>query len=165
MTRRLIGVPLAPGHRRLLEVLLQDRLVARTLGGLSRMPSAQAVLRRDLGHWRRHGFGPWLFFDRASGAFAGRCGLRWRTVTGRPEVELAYAFLPAFWSRGIASEAASSVVRTAFEDLGLDHLTGFTLTTNRASQRVLEKTGFRYQSGLFHAGLPHVLYRCWPSVR
>lgn len=35
----------------------------------------------------------------------------------------------------------------------------YTLTTNRASQRVMEKLGFRFEKEMIHAGLPHVFYR------
>jgi RimJ/RimL family protein N-acetyltransferase len=39
----------------------------------------------------------------------------------------------------------------------------FTLTTNRASQRVMEKAGFEYERDIVHAGLPHVFYRITAS--
>jgi RimJ/RimL family protein N-acetyltransferase len=35
----------------------------------------------------------------------------------------------------------------------------FTLTTNRASQRVMEKAGLGFDRRIEHAGLPHLLYR------
>ena len=37
----------------------------------------------------------------------------------------------------------------------------FTLPTNRASQRVMEKVGFVYERDITHANLPHVLYRSY----
>jgi RimJ/RimL family protein N-acetyltransferase len=39
--------------------------------------------------------------------------------------------------------------------LGLPEVVGFTMTTNIASQRVLEKAGLRFERVLEHAGLPH----------
>jgi [ribosomal protein S5]-alanine N-acetyltransferase len=35
----------------------------------------------------------------------------------------------------------------------------FTLATNQASRRVMEKVGGQFESDIVHAGLPHVLYR------
>jgi RimJ/RimL family protein N-acetyltransferase len=35
----------------------------------------------------------------------------------------------------------------------------FTLPTNAASRRVMEKCGFSYEADFKHAGLDHVLYR------
>jgi RimJ/RimL family protein N-acetyltransferase len=41
----------------------------------------------------------------------------------------------------------------------VDDLVSFTLPDNRASRRVMEKIGFRHDTEVEHAGLPHVLYR------
>ena len=51
----------------------------------------------------------------------------------------------------------------AFERLGMEELVCFTLTINRASQRVMEKAGFEYERDVVHAGQPHVLYRLTAS--
>ena len=51
----------------------------------------------------------------------------------------------------------------AFEQLGMTDVACFTLTTNRASQRVMEKVGFEYERDIVHAGLPHVLCRITAS--
>jgi RimJ/RimL family protein N-acetyltransferase len=45
------------------------------------------------------------------------------------------------------------------ELLGLDDIVAFTLPTNDASRRVMEKLGFSYERDIEHAGMPHVLYR------
>ena len=43
---------------------------------------------------------------------------------------------------GLATAAVASVVRTAFDELGLHRLQGETLAHNTASRRVLERNGF-----------------------
>jgi RimJ/RimL family protein N-acetyltransferase len=78
-------------------------------------------------------------------------------------VEVAYALLPEFWGRGLATELARESVRTAFEVLGLDDVVCFALPTNRASRRVMEKVGFRYERDVVYHGLPHVFYRLRPG--
>ena len=119
----------------------------------------RASLRSSLEHWERHGFGVWTFRDRADGAFVGYCGLRRVVVEGREEVELLYALLPAYWGRGLATEMAAAVLAIGFERLGLADVIAYTLTTNRASRRVIEKVGFSYEREMVHVGLPHMLYR------
>jgi RimJ/RimL family protein N-acetyltransferase len=47
----------------------------------------------------------------------------------------------------------------AFEQLRVPHVLCYTLETNHASQRVMEKVGFQFEKQIMHAGLPHVLYR------
>ncbi len=41
----------------------------------------------------------------------------------------------------------------------LPAIISYALPTNRASERVMEKQGFRYERDIVHAGLPHVFYR------
>src|SRR4051794_28705428 len=73
------------------------------------------LLRADIDHWSRHGFGPWALVERAGGAFVGRGGLAWTTVEGRPVVELPWAVVPAAWNRGMATEAARAALEVARE--------------------------------------------------
>jgi ribosomal-protein-alanine N-acetyltransferase len=139
--------------------LLQDPRVAATLGG----PRPEARVRQDLeasqAHWARYGFGIWMFRDPADGPLIGRCGLRHVEVEGQQEVELLYALRFESWGRGLATEMAAACLEVGFERLGLEDVVAFTLTTNRASRRVMEKVGMRYERDILHAGLPHVLFR------
>jgi [ribosomal protein S5]-alanine N-acetyltransferase len=89
----------------------------------------------------------------------GYVGLRRVTIDGRCEVELLYALTPGNWRQGLASEATRAVAALAFERLGLESIVAWTLPANRASQRVMAKTGFVYDRDIVHAGLPHGLYR------
>ncbi len=48
--------------------------------------------------------------------------------------------------------------------LGVREVISLTLHDNRASRRVMEKLGLRYERDVTHAGLPHVLYRRPPAA-
>jgi ribosomal-protein-alanine N-acetyltransferase len=120
-------------------------------------------LHRHLDHWDRHGCGLWVFRDRESGWFVGRAGLYNTRVGGNDEVELAYALVAEYWGKGLATEMARAILAVAFERLGMTDLVCFTLTTNRASQRVMEKARFGHEREVVHAGSPHVLYRITAS--
>lgn len=130
--------------------LLQDPRVAATLGG----PRPEARVRQDLEasqeHWARYG---------ADGRLLGRCGLRHAEVEGQEEIELLYALRFESWGRGLATEMAAAALEVGFERLCLEDVVAFTLTTNRASRRVMEKVGMRHERDITHAGLPHVLFR------
>ena len=138
----------------------RDEKVMATLGGVR---IAEAWTREFLGkssaHWNQHGFGLWVFRDKTNGKFAGRGGLRHIVVTGNEEVELAYALMPAYWGQGHATEIAKRSLKIGFEMLHLTNIVCFTMTTNYASQRVMQKAGFSYERNITHANLPHVLYR------
>jgi len=137
----------------------QDSRVMATLKGIRPDHETRQFLHRELEHWERHDFGLWVFRDKADGEFVGRGGLRNTHVGGNDEVELAYALMPEFWGKGLATEMAQASLKVGFEQLGLVDVVCFTMTTNRASQRVMEKVGFKYERDIIHADLPHVFYR------
>jgi ribosomal-protein-alanine N-acetyltransferase len=136
-----------------------DPQVMATLGGIRSADETAEFLGRQLTHWTAYGFGWWLMRERLTGRFVGRGGLRHVTVNGRGEIEVGYALLPEFWGRGLATELTRESVRVAFVELHAPDLVAFTLPTNRASRRVMEKAGFHYEGDIVHADLPHVLYR------
>ncbi|HTU17891.1 MAG TPA: GNAT family N-acetyltransferase [Gemmataceae bacterium] len=136
-----------------------DPRVMATLGGVRAPDVTREWLGRQLEHWQQYGFGLWLAFDRETGQFVGRGGLHHVPIDDRDEIEVGYAFLAEFWGRGLAMELARASIRVAFDVLHLPELVCFTLTTNRASQRVMQKVGFRYERDIVYKDLPHVLYR------
>ncbi len=136
-----------------------DSRVMATLGGVRTPEQTRDWLQRQMDHWQRCGFGLWMASERETGQFAGRGGLHHVEIDGRDEIEVGYSFLPDFWGRGLATELACESIRVAFEVLHLPELVCFTLTTNRASQRVMQKAGFRYERDLIYQDLPHILYR------
>jgi RimJ/RimL family protein N-acetyltransferase len=142
-----------------IERMHADVQTMATLGGVRDAAATRRMVGEWIAHWDAHGFGLWIARDAATSEFAGRGGLRHTVVGGNPEVEVAYGFLPAFWGRGLATELAEASVRAGFADLHLVDLVCFTLTTNRASQRVMEKVGFAFEREVEHANLPHRLYR------
>jgi ribosomal-protein-alanine N-acetyltransferase len=133
--------------------------VARALGGEQARVEVAAFVEKLATQWDRHGFGWWAVREPASGRFIGRGGLRRVTVDGTTEVEIGYALLPEFWNQGLATELCRVSVAQGFVRLGLSEIVGFTPPSNRASRRVLEKTGMRYERDITHGGTPHVLYR------
>jgi RimJ/RimL family protein N-acetyltransferase len=113
----------------------------------------------DLAHWREHGFGLWVFRDCGTGWFVGRGGLKWYTIEGRPVVGLSYSVVSDLWGHGLATEIGAASLGQGFRRLGLGEVASWTLPSNLASQRVMEKLGFRFEAEVVFAGLLHRLYR------
>lgn len=150
-------------HARLYSDLFADPAVAVTLwpgelGGPLTEQQAEETLSRDIEHWQKDAFGPWVFFEAASGVFVGRGGLRRATIAGRACVEVLYAVRSDAWGEGYATEMAVLSVARA-RRLGLSELTGVTLMRNAASLRVLAKAGLRFDRVQAHAGELHWLGR------
>lgn len=139
--------------------LVGSALWPETLGGARTPAQAAALLEADIAHWQRQGFGPWLFFEAATGVFVGRGGLKRTRIAGGECVEVVYALRPDAWGRGYATEIALATLTRARE-LSLVEVVGIVSVDNPASRRVLEKAGLRFQAApIEYAGLPHWLGR------
>lgn len=158
-TGRLVAERLSTDHLDELLGMNSDPRVMATLGGVRTYEETEKYLGDNLAHWERYGFGIWVFRDVADWSFVARAGLRHTCVGGGDEVELAYALRAEFWGLGLATELARAVVALGFERLGLEEIVSFTLPTNLASRRVMEKACFEYERDIVQAGVPYVLYR------
>ena len=89
--------------------------------------------------------------DAASGDFVGGCTMIYEQPAG--QAMLGYSLLPRWYGRGYATRAVRLLTRWGFDHVGLARLWAGTLPENVASQRVLEKAGFR-REGLLRGRLP-----------
>ena len=158
-TGRLLAEPITAAHEQELCALLGDPRVGAMLGGTLSPARVAASIERQREHWERHGFGLWMWRERATGAAVARGGLFRTHVGGRDEVEVAWAVMPDRWGEGFATELGAASVAFGFERLALRDVVCFTLPHNRASRRVMDKLGFEFERDVLHAELPHVLYR------
>ena len=101
---------------------------------------------RWLASYRQHGFGLWAVVERSSGMSTGLCGLVRRD--GLEDVDIGYAFLPAFWGRGYAIESALGVKAHARDVVGLTRLVAIVVPSNLPSVRVLERLGMSVERTL-----------------
>jgi ribosomal-protein-alanine N-acetyltransferase len=165
-TDRLVATRLHETDLSELSRMHQDANVMATLGGPRSDEQTRQFLDTNLAHWDEHGFGLWVFRAASKRTFVGRGGLRHVHIDGRDEVELAYALMPEFWGNGLATEMARALLTIAFEQLALADLVAFTISTNQASRRVMEKVGFTFERELVYGarGLLHVLYRIGRSA-
>ncbi|WP_348626178.1 GNAT family protein [Rhizobium sp. Pop5] len=89
----------------------------------------------------------WIIEERASGRFLG--AIRFNSIDKYAKwAEIGYELHPSFWGKGLMSEAVKAVARCGFDDFSLNRIEAWTLPGNRASDRVLEKAGFRYEGTL-----------------
>jgi [ribosomal protein S5]-alanine N-acetyltransferase len=162
-TARLRGDPIGREHRAGLIALLGDPRVGAMLGGVATPAEVDQHIGRMAAHWARRGFGWYAFSDRETGALVARGGPHATRVGGRDEVEIGWTVVPERWGEGLATELGAASLDVAFGPLGLVDVVSFTLPDNHASRRVMEKLGFEFERDVIHAGLPHVLYRCFST--
>jgi RimJ/RimL family protein N-acetyltransferase len=116
-------------------------------------------IRQAVDHWWQHGFGFWVFYRKSDGVFIGRGGLKTYQIDGRDVIGVAYAVMPDYWNQGFATEMAQASLDVGFGRLGFHEIASWTLPNNLASQRLMEKLGFRYERDFEFTGLVHRFYR------
>jgi RimJ/RimL family protein N-acetyltransferase len=86
----------------------------------------------------------WIIEDRKSKALLG--AIRFNSFERKWCCgEIGYELHPDFWGRGLMSEALAAVVDCGHQAFGLNRIEAWTLPGNDASDRVLEKSGFRHE--------------------
>ena len=93
--------------------------------------------------YERNGFGLYLVERREDGAPLGMCGLLKRETLD--DVDIGFAFLPAYWGQGYAREAATATLAHARDELGLRRVVAITSVDNDASIGLLERLGFGFE--------------------
>ena len=93
--------------------------------------------------YARNGFGLYLAELRETGESMGMCGLIRRNTL--KDVDIGYAFLPRYWSKGYAFEAAQAMKQYAQETLGLKRLVAIVDPQNLGSIHLLEKLGMKFE--------------------
>lgn len=89
----------------------------------------------------------WIIEDRKSKSLIG--AIRFNSFERKwSSGEIGYELNPEFWGKGLMSEAVSVTVACGHETFGLNRIEAWTLPGNSASDRVLEKSGFRYEGTL-----------------
>ena len=101
------------------------------------------ITNRLIDSYEKHGFGMYIVVLIDTGEPIGVCGLVKRE--GLDDVDIGYAFLPKYWSRGFATESALAVKEYAKNTVGLKRLVAITDPANQGSNRVLEKIGLSFE--------------------
>lgn len=145
-TERLSLQHLNAGDAEFLIELLNDPSFIRNIGdrGVRTVQDAQAYVQNGpAASYAKNGFGLDLVILKDTGEPIGICGLIKRPTLD--DVDIGYAYLPRYWSKGYAVEAASAVKQYAQDVIGLKRLVAIVDPLNLGSIRMLEKIGFTFE--------------------
>jgi RimJ/RimL family protein N-acetyltransferase len=98
------------------------------------------------GPWASHrdrGYGQFMVELKDSGEPIGVCGILYRDSLDVSDVGC--AFLPEYWRRGFAYEAAGAVIDYGRRVLGVETIVGLTSQDNMPSIKLLEKLGMKFE--------------------
>ncbi len=97
-----------------------------------------------------------IFAIDINGQAAGGIGIHPQTDIHRKNAELGYWLAEPFWGHGIITKAVLQIVDYGFKNFEINRIFARPFGTNKASQRVLEKAGFkleaRFEKSLFKNG-------------
>lgn len=176
-TGRLVLRELEPGDADFILELLNDPAWIQHIGdrGVRTLADAERYIEDGpRAMYAAHGFGLYLTELKQGGEAIGLCGLLKRDWL--EDVDIGFAFLPAYRGKGYAAEAARAVLQFAEETLKLRRVVAITSLGNESSVRLLERLGFRpegvipFQGGaetvrLFSLRLAGQPQGCSPDVR
>ena len=145
-TPRLIVRRLCADDAPLILRLLNEPSFLQNIGdrGVRSLEDARAYIANGPGaSYEKHGFGLFRVDLRETGEPIGMCGLLKRDWL--EDVDVGFAFLPAFWGQGYAYESCVGIIEWARRVLGVVRISGITKPDNTGSIRVLEKLGLRFE--------------------
>lgn len=145
-TERLVLRHLTADDAEFMLGLLNQPSFIRYIGdrGVRTMEDAREYIRTGPAKsYEDNGFGLYLVELREGSVPIGTCGLLKREALA--DVDIGFAFLPAYWAKGYALESARAVLSYGRDVLDLRRIVAITSIDNTSSIRLLEKLGLRFE--------------------
>ena len=101
------------------------------------------------------GFGFWAAIEKSTGDFLGWFHFRSLQGSSADEIELGYRLHKSAWGKGYGTEGSRALIRKGFTELDVARVVASTMAVNRASRRVMEKSGLT---------LVRTFWQEWPDV-
>jgi RimJ/RimL family protein N-acetyltransferase len=144
-TERLVLRPFTTDHAPFILTLLNEPSFLRYIGDKkvrTLEDARQYLLNGPIASYERNGFGLCLVELKDSQTAIGMCGLLKREEL--PDPDIGFAFLPDFWNKGFAFEAAAAVMNDARARLKLNRILAIVNPDNYASIKLLERLGLKF---------------------
>jgi [ribosomal protein S5]-alanine N-acetyltransferase len=111
---------------------------------------------RQVKLYSERGFCRWKLLDKTTGELIGFCGVGfWREA---PDPEIGWWLARRYWGRGLATEAAQTALRDAFERVRLERIISVAMPENTASIRIMQKLGLEFDCEFENEGVRLVRY-------
>lgn len=116
------------------------------------------ILKTILASYQVSSLSLWGVIEKSDGQLIGLSGFMPGVRQASEEWELAYRFLPCWWGRGLATEAAAACIDMAWQDPQVATVSVWIEQANQASLRVAQKLGFQVATETVRHGLPAIQY-------
>jgi RimJ/RimL family protein N-acetyltransferase len=105
---------------------------------------------------RFDGYGFWAAIEKSTGEFLGWFHFRPPPDAPEDEPELGYRLRKVAWGKGFATEGSRALIHKGFTEFGVRRVTAYTMSVNKASRGVMEKSGLSFVR-TFHQEWPDVI--------
>jgi len=113
------------------------------------------IMMGPMTSYQNNGFGLWLIKLKGTNTSIGLCGLIKRDYLD--DVDIGYAFLPEYFGKGYAYEAAKATLDLAKSEYHLKRIVAITSKDNERSIALLEKLGMHFEKLIFIPNDPEEL--------
>ncbi|WP_160136544.1 GNAT family N-acetyltransferase [Chryseobacterium sp. c4a] len=145
-TQRLILRELEDTDFERMFLLDSDPEVMKYLGTpVTSVDESKEIIKMIRKQYKENGVGRWAVIEKESGLLIGWCGLKLlkEPINGHVEtLDLGYRFIPEFWGKGYAWEAAKATLDYGFNELKADTIYAYADAGNSGSNYILTKMGF-----------------------
>lgn len=162
-TDRLIMRELLPVDDSFIFELDRNSEVHRYLGNnpITTLEKAKEIIEFIRMQYVSLGIGRWAVVEKKSGNCIGWSGLKLVKEPINNHIDfydLGYRFLPAYWGKGYATEAALASVDYGFNTLKATSIYAIADERNQDSKNVITKVGLKYIESFLYEGLPHAWF-------
>jgi RimJ/RimL family protein N-acetyltransferase len=142
---RLRFEPFDTHHFDGLQALNRDLEVMRYISGQPETPEeTRAMIERVQGRWATFGYSWWSLIEHETGELVGAAGLQHLGHARANPLEVGWRLRTDRWGRGLATEAARTVLAHAFAGVDAALVCAIRHPDNLASLRVMERLGMRH---------------------
>ena len=140
-TERLVINNLTLNDLQFLTDLDSDPVVRKFIDGKQKtIYETRQYISENINSYLQRGFGRYAVRSKEDLNPIGICGFLMENYG----VDFGYRFSQSAWGRGIAKEAANSVIRYGCDQLKLKKIIGIVLPDNIASEKILISSGFTF---------------------
>ena len=116
---------------------------------------SQKMIESIQEQYQKNGIGRWAIVEKESDRFIGWTGFKLEKESYNGHIDfydLRFRLLRKYWGKGLITESTMAAIEYAFSELKLSEICSMTLVSNKKSQRVLEKLGFKLEEKFKYQG-------------
>ena len=127
-----------------LYAVLADREIMQHYPYIFDEERVKSWIERNMNRYRENGFGLWAVCLKETGEMVGDCGLTLQNIDGKRLPEIGYHIRRDCQRKGYAKEAASAVLKWAFENTEYPAFYSYCKYTNEPSYKTAEAIGMHF---------------------